>query len=104
MIDTMVGRSIWDEDVPTPLVYVDSVDLAGAMTGLDLVLIVDTGYGRLGVASGEAADRAEEIATLPGVRFRGIRSHTGHAYGVTSEDARRKIAFEDARVLSELAT
>ncbi len=23
MIDTLVGRSIWDEDVPTPLVYVD---------------------------------------------------------------------------------
>lgn len=199
MIDTLVGRSIWDEDVPTPLVYVDrralerniqrmaeaarqsgvalrphakthkiaevaklqldagavgltvaklgealalaeagvetsfmvaqpyvgpkkvrrqlelsetceviacvdSVDLAGAMIGLDLVLIVDTGYGRLGVAAGEAADRAEEIAALPGVRFRGIRSHTGHAYGVISEDARRKIAFEDARVLSELAT
>src|SRR5947209_6933951 len=38
------------------------------MIGLDLVLIVDTGYGRLGVASGEAADRAEEIAALPGVR------------------------------------
>lgn len=67
---------------------VDSLDLARALAGvaaargraLDLVLIVDTGYGRLGVLPGEAAGHAEAIAGLEGARFRGIRSHSGAAY------------------------
>jgi D-serine deaminase-like pyridoxal phosphate-dependent protein len=90
---------------------VDSVDLAGAMAGeaaargreLDFALIVDTGYGRLGVPPGEAAARAEAIAGLEGARFRGIRSHSGAAYEATGTQERRGIAAEDASTMAGIA-
>jgi D-serine deaminase-like pyridoxal phosphate-dependent protein len=47
---------------------------------VDYVLIVDTGYGRFGVPPALAVDAACALAGTPGVRFRGIRSHTGNAY------------------------
>ena len=54
---------------------------------VDLVLIVDTGYGRFGVPPARAVDAAAALAATPGVRFRGIRSHTGNAY--TDDPAER---------------
>jgi D-serine deaminase-like pyridoxal phosphate-dependent protein len=47
---------------------------------VDYVLIVDTGYGRFGVPPAHAVEAASTLAATPGVRFRGIRSHTGNAY------------------------
>lgn len=86
---------------------VDSIDLAREMgrhgASIDLMLIVDTGYGRLGVAPNEAADTAEVIASASGIRFRGIRSHTGHAYNAMSKGVRREIAHADARTMNEIA-
>ncbi len=46
----------------------------------DLLVIVDTGYHRCGVAASEAADFAAAIATLEGIRLRGLITHEGHAY------------------------
>jgi D-serine deaminase-like pyridoxal phosphate-dependent protein len=93
------------------IVCVDSVDIAratgavaaGRGRALDLVLIVDTGYGRLGVQPGEAARHAEAVAGLDGVRFRGIRSHTGAAYEADGTEERRRIAAEDASTMAGVA-
>jgi D-serine deaminase-like pyridoxal phosphate-dependent protein len=55
------------------------------------------------VSPAEAPERAETLAELPGVRFRGIRSHTGHAYRARTIDARRAIAYDDARTMAAAA-
>jgi D-serine deaminase-like pyridoxal phosphate-dependent protein len=46
---------------------------------------------------------ADQLAALRGVRWRGIRSHSGKAYSAATTAARRAIALEDARVMSETA-
>lgn len=60
--------------------------LSGAMSGepylLDVMIDVDTGGARTGVAPGEAAlDLARSVSAAPGLRFRGVFTHDGHSYG-----------------------
>jgi D-serine deaminase-like pyridoxal phosphate-dependent protein len=69
---------------------------------VDLVLIVDTGYGRFGVPPGQAVDAACALAATPGIRFRGIRSHTGNAY--TDDPAERAgAAVADVTAMTAVA-
>ncbi len=90
---------------------VDSIELtrelgaAGAAHGkpVDVVLIVDTGYGRLGVVPPEAVELGARMAAEPGVRFRGIRSHSGRAYTLAGLETRRRIAADDARAMRDVA-
>ena len=42
------------------------------------------------------------IAELPGLNFRGLLSHAGHAYGATSEDETAAVAAAEARLLARL--
>lgn len=72
-------------------------------TVADVVLIVDTGYGRLGVSPAEAAGLAARLADEPGLRFRGIRSHSGRAYTTDGLATRRDIAATDAGAMREIA-
>jgi D-serine deaminase-like pyridoxal phosphate-dependent protein len=80
-----------------------SEEAAAAGERLDVVLIVDTGYGRLGVTPAGAPACARGLAALPGLRFRGIRSHAGNAYGVGDTGARRRVATDDAAAMAATA-
>jgi D-serine deaminase-like pyridoxal phosphate-dependent protein len=80
-----------------------SEEAAAAGETLDVVLVVDTGYGRLGVSPADAPAAARDLAALPGLRFRGIRSHSGNAYGVADTGARRRVATDDAAAMAATA-
>lgn len=72
---------------------------------LDVLVKVDVGFHRCGVdpLSPEALTLVRKVAGLPGLRFRGLLSHAGHAYHATSEDELERIAREEVRLLSDLA-
>ena len=61
---------------------------------LDVLVKVDVGFHRCGIDP--EPDRASEfiraVASLPGLRLRGLLSHAGHGYQATSEDELRAIA------------
>jgi len=72
---------------------------------VDLLVKVDVGFHRCGIDP-EAANAAEivaRIADLPGLRFRGLLSHAGHAYLAASDEETSAIAASEARVLTTLA-
>ncbi len=73
---------------------------------LEVLAKVDVGFHRCGVdpeAAGTAGTIAR-IAALPGLDFRGLLSHAGHAYGATSEDAIRGIARRECELLLDVAS
>lgn len=72
---------------------------------VDVLVKVDVGFHRCGIAPDPdtALDFIQMVATLPGLRLRGLLSHAGHAYHATSDDHLRTIAEEEARVLTALA-
>jgi D-serine deaminase-like pyridoxal phosphate-dependent protein len=71
---------------------------------VDVLVKVDVGFHRCGIdpdADG-AAKSIATIATLPGLRFRGLLSHAGQAYGASSEEELKGIADHEARTMSGL--
>lgn len=78
-------------------VGVDSVEgarslgapFAAAGRRLDVLLKVDCGLHRVGVSPGVASAVGAAIAELPGLAFRGIFTHAGHAY---LEDSPERVA------------
>ncbi|MGN6362520.1 MAG: alanine racemase, partial [Thermomicrobiales bacterium] len=57
---------------------------------LDVLVEVNTGMNRCGVAPGEpAVTLAKQAADLPGIRFRGIQAYEGHLVNVADENERR---------------
>ena len=52
-----------------------------------MLVKVDVGFHRCGIDpdTADAVDFVARVAALPGLRFRGLLSHAGHAYGATSE-------------------
>lgn len=92
---------------------VDHLDVAagwsGAMTSagreVDVLVKVDVGFHRCGIdpkAPG-AAESVAKVASLPGLRVRGLLSHAGHGYGAASDADARRIAREEAEMLLDLA-
>jgi D-serine deaminase-like pyridoxal phosphate-dependent protein len=81
-------------------VGVDSVEGARTLArpfreagrSLDVVLKVDVGYGRVGVAPERAADAARRIGAVPGLHLRGVFTHAGHGYLAESRAAVEEIA------------
>jgi D-serine deaminase-like pyridoxal phosphate-dependent protein len=73
---------------------------------LDVLVKVDVGFHRCGIdpERPDAADFVAEVATLPGLRLKGLLSHAGHCYLASSQDEVRSIACEEARLLADLAT
>jgi D-serine deaminase-like pyridoxal phosphate-dependent protein len=70
---------------------------------LDILIKVDVGFHRCGIDPGPSAARAiQEIASLPGLRFRGLLSHAGQAYGAASEADLTSIASGEAALLRDL--
>jgi D-serine deaminase-like pyridoxal phosphate-dependent protein len=72
---------------------------------VDVLVKVDVGFHRCGIDPDDrrAAETVARVAELPGLTFRGLLSHAGHAYGATSEDEVSVIAQSEARLLTELS-
>jgi len=79
--------------------------ITAANRQVDVLVKVDVGFHRCGIdphAPG-AADFVARVAALPGLRFRGLLSHAGHAYGASSESEAAAFAASEAQVLTTLA-
>ena len=72
---------------------------------VDVLVKVDVGFHRCGIDPTHkgAAESVARVAELPGLRFRGLLSHAGHAYGAGSENEMASIAAEEARTMKTLA-
>lgn len=72
---------------------------------VDVLVKVDVGFHRCGIDPGaQGADElVARIAGMPGLRFKGLLSHAGHAYGAASEAEAAAIAANEARLLTSLA-
>ena len=92
---------------------VDDADVARSWSGLmrvnqrelDVLVKVDVGFHRCGIDPGGhgAAELVARVADLPGLRFRGLLSHAGHAYGAGTQSEIAAIAADEARTLTRLA-
>ena len=71
---------------------------------LDVLVKVDVGFHRCGIdpASAAAPGTIREIAALPGLAFRGVLSHAGHAYSATTDAELAAIASTEAELLRDL--
>jgi 3-hydroxy-D-aspartate aldolase len=68
---------------------------------LDVLVEIDVGAGRCGVATaGQAVELAGRIAAAPGLRFQGLQAYQGAAQHVRAHDARRA-AIEQAAMQVE---
>jgi len=93
-------------------VGVDSVEgastLAGvfhsAGRGLDVLLKIDVGLHRVGVAPEAAGAMATRVADVPGLHLRGIFTHGGHAYGEESAHGVASVAQGEGRTMSAVAS
>lgn len=73
---------------------------------LDVLIKVDVGFHRCGIdpQAPDAADVVRTIAGLAGLRFKGLLSHAGHAYGVHTDAEAEAIAADEAQTLVDLAS
>lgn len=81
----------------------DAMTAAGRT--VDVLVKVDVGFHRCGIAPDHATavEFITAVASLPGLRLRGLLAHAGHAYHATSPDHLRSIAEDEARTLRSLA-
>jgi D-serine deaminase-like pyridoxal phosphate-dependent protein len=79
--------------------------MSDAHREVDVLVKVDVGFHRCGIdpEAMHAAEIVARAAELPGLRFRGLLSHAGHAYHAGSEDEAAAIALTEARLLTNLA-
>ena len=80
--------------------------MSGAGRIVDILIKVDVGFHRCGIdpEPASALRFIRDVASLPGLRLKGLLSHAGHAYHATSEDHLRQIAENEAQTLNGLAT
>ncbi len=73
---------------------------------VDVLVKVDVGFHRCGIdpKASDAVDMIGEVASLNGLRLRGLLAHAGHAYHADSEEHMREIAESEVRTLCDLAT
>ena len=76
-----------------------------AGTDVDILVKVDVGFHRCGIDpdSRDALAIVKEVASLKGLRFRGLLSHAGQAYHAHSEDELRIMADAEAQTMGDLA-
>ena len=72
---------------------------------VDVLVKVDVGFRRCGIDpdAREAMPMIKGVASLPGLRLRGLLSHAGQAYHAHSEDELRTMAEAEARTMRDLA-
>jgi D-serine deaminase-like pyridoxal phosphate-dependent protein len=68
---------------------------------LDVLIKVDVGFHRCGIDpdAGGALEFIGTVASLPGLRLRGLLSHAGHGYAAASEDELCAVAAREAEIL-----
>lgn len=92
-----------------------SAAIAGAGATLSVLIDLDIGLARTGVAPDEALALAERVARLPALRLKGLQAYAGHLMHVADADERRerslqglaavahvKAAFERAGLSAEI--
>ena len=92
---------------------VDDLGVAGAWSvlarargaRLDVLVKVDVGFHRCGIdpLAKTAPEAVRRIAEMPGLHFRGLLSHAGHAYEAASAEAALAVAVSEAQLLRALA-
>jgi len=87
------------DDLANAHAIAEAARSAGATVGA--LVEVDTGMGRCGVPPDLATvvRYAQELARMPGLRFRGLMGYEGHAVLVDDPQERRAKASEAARLL-----
>ena len=72
---------------------------------VDVLIKVDVGFHRCGIDpfARDAVDMVRDVAGLPGLNFRGLLAHAGHAYHAQSEAELRGMAENEAARLGDLA-
>lgn len=91
-------------------VGLDGIDAARALSHafagspLDVLVEIDTGQHRCGVAAGgDGVAFATALAELPGLRLRGIFTHEGHSYGARDRDEAAGVGLAAHRAMVETA-
>jgi D-serine deaminase-like pyridoxal phosphate-dependent protein len=70
---------------------------------LDVLIKVDVGFHRCGIdPDRNALGFVQLVASLPGLRLRGLLSHAGHGYHAASDDELRDVARREAAILVAL--
>jgi D-serine deaminase-like pyridoxal phosphate-dependent protein len=70
---------------------------------LDVLLKVDVGFHRVGVAPEQAPQVAAAVAELPGLRFRGVFTHAGQGYHAETREAVREVGAREGATLAGVA-
>ena len=105
-------RALLSRGVELSIIVDDATVAQGwsrAMTGsgskLDVLVKVDVGFHRCGVDpdSPRAIETIKEVASLPGLRFRGLLSHAGHSYTAASVHEIAAVADREITILRSIA-
>lgn len=70
---------------------------------LDVLIKVDVGLHRVGVAPERALDLARAITDIRGLRLRGLFTHAGHGYLAETQDGVQKVAQDEGEILARVA-
>jgi D-serine deaminase-like pyridoxal phosphate-dependent protein len=89
----------------------DSTEGAATLAGtfhaagraLDVLLKVDSGFGRVGVPPEAALETATRLASLPGIRLRGVFTHAGHGYLRDTPEGVAEVGRREGELLVEVA-
>ena len=70
---------------------------------LEVLLKIDTGLHRVGVAPERALETARSIAELPGIALAGLFTHAGHAYHQETQEGLETVARSEGEILVAVA-
>jgi D-serine deaminase-like pyridoxal phosphate-dependent protein len=90
---------------------VDSLDaarvlsdaFAGAGRRAEVMVAVDSGLHREGLPPTDVPAFVRKLVTLPGIEFRGVLTHEGHAYTFEDSDARDAVAHDVGDLMAGIA-
>ena len=77
--------------------------LRAAGRTLDVLVKVDVGFHRCGIdPKGDPVAFIQAIASMPGLRLRGVLSHAGHGYQASSEEQLCAVAQQEVETLIDI--
>jgi D-serine deaminase-like pyridoxal phosphate-dependent protein len=76
-----------------------------AGTAVDILVKIDVGFHRCGIDpdTRDVLSFIKDVASLPGLRFKGLLSHAGQTYHAHSEDELRIMAQAEAQTMGDIA-
>ena len=104
-VAALVDRTQLSFIVDHPLVARQwSEAMTAARKQVDVLVKVDVGFHRCGIdpAGADALAMIRAVASMPGLRFKGVLSHAGHAYHAHSERELCEMAANEAATLRDL--